>query len=226
MSLQNIWNLASDLTINRRKLVGVQFSRSQLPKTDLTVTKNPWRFIVGVPGRPWIDMRTTIEALDNLDRYQPQEIIFGNNAKFAWLYRYLGDSATIPTAYTVSSFVGNQMVVGNLTGLTNGQYVFRAGDMIQINTKPFPFTVVSDVLYTGAATVTVTTHRPNIITTSVTGLTLNVGPNCVINVFCPNMPTYTLTPGARRMSGVSTITNNGIVQWDDRFQLYEWVSGA
>jgi hypothetical protein len=226
MSLQNIWDMSSELNINKRKLVGVQFSRSQLPKTDLTVTKNPWRFVVSAPGRPWVDMRSTIEALDNLDRYQPETITIGSNANFAWLYRYLGDRSTIPTALTVSSFVGNQLTIGNITGLTNGQYLFRRGDLVQINTKPFPYTIVNDVVYTGASTVVATTHRPNITTTSVVGLSINCGPNCQISVFCPNMPTYTLTPGARRMSGSTTVINNAIVQWSDSFQLYEFVSGS
>lgn len=223
MSLQSLWNFSSQLTINRRKLVGVQFVRNQDPRTDLSVTKNPWRFTLTFPGRPWNEMRTLIESLDALDRYTPQTFIIGQNPNFAWLYRYQGDASVLPTGFTVSSFTGNQLIVGNLggVGLTTGEYVFRAGDMVQIATKPNPYTVVSDVVFTGASTVTVTTHRPNISSGSVSGLALNVGPNCVINMFVPNMPTYTLTPGAYQLSG-STVINNGIVQFDDAFGLYEW----
>lgn len=226
MTIQRIWNLAGEMKINRRKMVGVQFTRSQLPRTDLTVTKNPWVFSVTVPGLPWANMRNIIESIDLLDRYQPETITIGNNPNFAWLYRYQGDRLTIPTGLTVSSFTGNQLVIGNITGLTNGQYLFRAGDMLQINTSPFPYTSTTDVLYTGAATVTVTTHRPNIASTSVVGQTINVGPNCQISVFCPNMPTYSLTPGAYKYTAASGIINNAIVNFDSDFQLYEWVTGA
>lgn len=230
MSLQAIWNFSSALTINKRKLVGIQFVRNQDPKTDLTVTKNPWRFALTYPGRPWNLMRGTLEALDALDRYQPQTIQIGQNSNFAWLYAYQGD-ATSTAGFTVTSFVGNQLVLGNLTGagLTNGEYVFRSGDMVQIgtggNAKPYPYTIVSDVVFTGASTVTCTTHRPNITTSSVAGLNINVGPQCLISVFCPNLPTYSLVPGAYAASAGS-IVNNGIVQFDDQFQLYEWTSGS
>jgi hypothetical protein len=228
MSLQAIWNFSSQLSINKRKLVGIQFTRNQDPKTDLSVTKDPWRFTLQYPGRPWNLMRSTLESLDALDRYQPQTIQIGQNTNFAWLYRYLGD-ATSTAGFTVSSFVGNQLVLGNLTGvgLTAGEYVFRAGDLVQIgtgsNAKPYPYTIVNDVVFTGAATVTCTTHRPNIISTSVVGFKINVGPQCLISVFCPNMPSYTLTPGAYTVSQ-NTVINNAIVQFDDAFQLYEWTA--
>lgn len=228
MSLQNIWNFSSQLTINKRKLVGIQFTRNQDPKTDLSVTKDPWRFTLTFPGRPWNLMRSTLESLDSLDRYQPETILIGQNTNFAWLYRYLGDASST-TGFTVTSFVGNQLVLGNLTGvgLTTGEYVFRRGDLVQIGTganlKPYLYSIVNDVVFTGAATVTCTTHRPNIISTSVAGFNINVGPQCYVNVFCPNMPTYTLTPGAYTVSG-NTVINNAIVQFDDVFQLYEWTA--
>jgi hypothetical protein len=226
MSLQQVVNLSSSLTINRRKMVGVAYSRSQIPRTDMTVTKNPWRFTLSVPAQPWIDMRATIEALDHLDRYSPQTISMNDNPDMAWMFRYQGDNPTTPVDISVVSFNGDQLVLDNLPNLNDGNYLFRAGDFIQIEGKPFPFTVVSDVTRGTGQTVTVTTHRPNIITGSVQGLTINVGTDVQFSMFCPNMPTYKLSPGAYRVTQLGERLNNAIVEWDDDFQLYEWVAGA
>jgi hypothetical protein len=226
MSLQTIFELGKSMTINRRKMVGIQYSRSQIPKVALTPTKNPWKFDIDVAGRPWIDMRATIEALDLLDRYNSEVITLGSNPNFAWLYRYQGEmSDTQINTITVSSFTGNQLVLQNLPVMTSDQVLFKSGDMIQIYGSPHPFTSTTTILRGTGTTVTVTTHRPNIITSAVTGRAIKVGKDCQIRVFCPNMPTYRLTPGAQRMSG-STITNNAIVEWEEPFNLYESVGEA
>jgi hypothetical protein len=225
MSLQTIFDLSNEMTINRRKLVGVQYSRSQVPITQLTPTKNPWRITVGVPGQPWATMRPIIERLDFIDRYQSEIITIGSNPKFAWLYAYQGDYFETPIDLIVDSFVGNTMVISGLGGFTPGQFVFRSGDLIQIAGKPFPFTVVNNVVYTTGFTVSVTTHRPNIITTGVSGAALNVGKNCQIQVFCPNLPTYNLSVGARSVTAAGLV-NNAIVEWGDNFELYEDLRAA
>lgn len=229
MSLQSIIDLSNSLNINRRKLVGVQYTRSQLPKTDLTVTKNPWRFTVEVPGLPWYKMRSIIENLDHIDRYVPQTISFANNPKIAWMFRYQGDYPVIPTSLTVTSFTGTQLTVGNVPSMTLGSYLFRAGDLIQISDYPFPFTVVNNVQYTGASAV-ITTHRPNIINGTVSGKSVIVGSGCQFYMFAAEMPTYTITPGARvidpsyQIDPSAGIINNGIVTFDGGFQLYEYLS--
>jgi hypothetical protein len=226
MSLQTIFEMGKQLTIDRRKMVGIQYSRSQVPKVALTPTKNPWKFAIEVVGKPWIDMRQTIEALDVLDRFHSEVITIGSNPKFAWLYRYQGEMTDLQiNSLLVTSFVGNQLVLNTLPSVLPTTVLFHPGDMIQIQGSPHPFTVTSQVLRGNEATVTITTHRPNIITTSVVGKSLRVGKNCQIRVFCPNMPTYRLIPGAQRMDG-STVINNAIVEWDDSFQLYESVGEA
>ena len=225
MSLQFFINRATTIDINRRKVTGVQYTRSEVARTETTVTKNPWRINVTVAAMPWLDARPYLEAIDQLDRTTPETVMF-NGANTAFLYGYLGDRATTPTAFTVNSFTGNQLVVGNLSGLTAGQLAFRAGDLVQLAGRPNPYTVVSNVTYTGAATVTLTTHRPNISTSSVTGLVLNVGTNCQFRMFCPNMPAYNLFPGAFRRTAAGVYTNGAIVQFDEPLQLVEWTYGT
>lgn len=220
MAIQQIINISNQLTIDRRKVVGVQYSRSQIQKTDLTVTKNPWRFTISAPGQPYSTMRSTIEQLNTMDRINSETITFNNNSNLSWLFRYQGNNSTTPIGITVSSFTGNQLVLGSLPSMSSALYLFRAGDIVQITGKPYPFTIIQDVLRGSGSTVTVTTHRPNIITTSVAGLTIVVGSAVQFSVFCPNMPTYHIIPGAY------SSTNGGIVEWDDSFQLYENLAGA
>lgn len=224
MALQQIWDLSNKIQINRRKLTGIQLTRSEIARTDLSITKNPWKFSVAVPALPWSDMRGIIESIEYLGRATPETITIGQNANFNWLYRYQGDAATTPTGLTVTAFTGNQLTIGNLTGLglSSSQYVFRAGDMVQVVDRPYPYTVVADVLRGSGSTVTVTTHRPNVIATMPASPTLNVGKNCQISLLINTQPTYSLSPGAQRLLNGTTI-NNAIVEWDGEFQLIEYL---
>ena len=103
--------------------------------------------------------------------------------------------------------------------------LFEPNDLIQIGTYPFPFTSTTQVLRGTGSTVTVTTHRPNIISDDVTGLNINAGAGCQFRVFCPNMPTYTLMPGGSvRENGI--LVNNAYIEWTTDFELYEFVGLA
>lgn len=226
MSLQTIFNISNKLKIDRRKLVGVQYSRSQIPKTELTPTKNPWRITLTAPDQSYYEMRSVLQQLDTLDRYQPEVIQLGGNANMNWMFRYQGVMTPSDiTGLSVVSFVGNQLTITGLPGLGPTEVLFEKGDFIQIGSNYYPFTSTTQVLRGSGLTVTITTHRPNILTNDVTSNSITVGSDCRIAVFCPNMPTYTLIPGARRVvDGV--ILNNAIVQWDSDFQLYEWLGDA
>ena len=94
--------------------------------------------------------------------------------------------------------------------------MFKKGDFVQIKGYPYPFTVTADVLRGTSdlvgATITLTTHRPNFISADLTGLKLNVGNDCQFRMFCPNMPTYKLTPGGA----------NALINWSSDFQLVEY----
>lgn len=224
MSIQSLINLSNSMTINKRKMVGLQFTRNQAPRTDLTPTKQPFRFTIEVPGQPWYLMRSILERIDFLDRWQTEIITFANNARMNFIFRYQGD-ATFITNPTVVSFVGNQLTLTNLPAVPVGQRIFVSGDMLQIAGSPHPFMVVNDVVSTGAANITLTTHRPNIITLGVAGNAVIVGSSCQFRVFMPELPTYTLTPGAYRLATNNTdVLNNAIVTFDGPIVLYEYVA--
>lgn len=228
--LQNIIDRCSGLTIDRRKVVGIQITRNEIPRTSLTPTKQPWRFQMEMPNSyRYNEARSLLEALDTIDRYVPQVVTFSNNSRLSWIFRYQGVmSAAQIAAITVTSFVGNQLVLGNLPVAPAGTVLFEPNDLIQIGAAgayPYPFTVVSQVLRGTGATVSVTTHRPNILTGTLTGQTIRVGNVCEFNLFCPNMPIYKLVPGGWMQSNGITL-NNAYIEFSDDFQLYEYVGSA
>lgn len=225
--LQNIIDKASALTIDRRKVVGVQITRNEIPRTSLTPTRQPWRFKLTMPNSlRYYNSRDILEALDTIDRYTPQLVTFSNNACLSWIFRYQGRLTTAQLAgLTVSSFVGNQLVLSGLPGVGANTVMFEPNDLIQIGSHTYPFTSTTQVLRGSASTVTITTNRPNIITGSVVGDGLTVGNDCTFNMFCPNMPTYKLIPGGYVASGTTTL-NNALIEFSDDFELYEWVGAA
>lgn len=232
MSLQTIINRCNSIQIDRRKVVGVQITRNEIPRTSVTPTKNPWRFTLTMPPiLKYLDARSVIEELDRLDRYQTEIVSFSGNSKLAWIFRYQGvmTSGQV-SAITVSSFTGNQLVLDNLPTIGSSNVLFEPNDLIQIgtsNSKPYPFTSVTQVLRGGGSTVTVTTNRPNILTGSLAGLGIIVGNACQWRVFCPNMPTYRLLPGGwTTLDGTKTAINNAYIEFSDDFTLYEYVGNA
>lgn len=227
-ALQDIINQAGTISIDRRKVVGIQVTRNEIPRTSLTPTRNPWRFTIEMPPvLSWWENRSLVEALDQLDRYSPQIVNFSNSC-INWIFRYQGTmTQTQVNGLTVQSFNGTQLVLQglNTAGVTNGTVMFLANDLIQIGANPYPFTVTStSVVATGSNTVTITMNRPNFIT-SVAGSSITVGPNCNFNLFCPNMPTYKLIPG-NYFKYQGTVINNARIEFSDVFTLYEWVGGA
>lgn len=225
--LQNIIDGANGLRIDRRKVVGIQYTRNQIPRVSQTPTKNPWQFTLDMPSSyRYSDARALMEALDKLDRITPQVITFGNNSKLSWIFRYQGEmnSGQI-SALTVNSYVGDQLTLSGLPSVGASVILFEPNDLIQIGTFPYPVTSVNQVLRGSAGTVTFTVSRPNIISSSVVGYGLTVGNQCQFNMFCPNMPTYKLIVGGQTIDG-STVINNALIEWSDSFLLYEYVGSA
>jgi hypothetical protein len=167
-----------------------------------------------------------MEALDTLDRNVPETVTFGNNACLSWIFRYQGSMSTPQiSSITVQSFVGSTLTLTNLPAIPSTRVLFEPNDLIQIGNNTYPFTVQSQVLRGTGSTVQITTHRPNILTTSVVGNGITVGNSCQFKLFCPNMPTYKLVPGGyQKQSGV--ILGNALIEFSDDFQLYEWVATA
>lgn len=225
--LQTIIDNCSGIQIDRRKMVGIQFTRNESPRTSATPTYNPWRFILDMPSSlRYNEARALLEQLDTLDRNVPQEVTFGNNPCLSWIFKYQGSLSTSQlNAISVQSFVGDQLVLQNLPAISSTRVLFEPNDLIQIGNYTFPFTSQTRVTRGTGATVTVTTNRPNIITGTVAGANLTVGNSCKFFMFCPNMPTYKLIPGGALRSNGTTI-NNALIEFSDAFNLYEWVATA
>jgi hypothetical protein len=226
--LQTIIDKANGLVIDRRKVVGVQITRNEIPRTSLTPTKQPWRFKITVPSSlRYYNNRDLIEALDTIDRYTPQTVTFSNNDCLSWIFRYQGAmTAGQISGLTVSSFIGNQLILTGLPTVGASTVLFEPNDLIQIGSYTYPFTSTTQILRGGTSTVTITTNRPNIITSSVVGAGLTVGNGCSFKMFCPNMPVYKLIPGGYVPGTGTTTLNNALIEFSDDFELYEWVGTA
>jgi hypothetical protein len=229
--LQTIINASNGLLIDRRKVVGIQFTRNEIPRVSQTPTKNPWKFTLDVPNSfRYSEGRALMEALDTLDRITPQVVTFSNLAAFNWMFRYQGQMTSGQLAtVTVTSWVGSTLTL-NVSGITAAStaVLFEPNDLIQIGASsqyPYPFTSTTQVLRGSGSEVIVTTSRPNILTGNLVGLGIIVGNNCQFNMFCPNMPTYKLTVGGYVGNGTTT-TNNALLEFSDSFQLYEFVGTA
>ena len=57
--LQSIVNACNGLTIDRRKMVGIQFTRNEIPRVSQTPTRNPWKFTLDMPSKRLL-IRTTM----------------------------------------------------------------------------------------------------------------------------------------------------------------------
>lgn len=232
--LQTILNSANGLAIDRRKVVGIQYTRNEIPRVSQTPTKNPWHFTLDMPSRyRYSEARALMEQLDTLDRITPQIITFSDVSQFSWMFAYQGQlNVSQLGSLSVVSFIGDQLIL-DVTGITasGSTVIFEQNDLFQIgslNAHPFPFTSTTKVLRGVGDTVTVTTNRPNILSVGsagVVGLGLTIGNNCQFKMFCPNMPTYKLTVGGYVGNGTTT-TNNALIEFSDSFQLYEFVGDA
>jgi hypothetical protein len=225
--LQTVINYSNTMLVDRRKVVGIQYTRNEVPRATQTPTLNPWKFTFELPNSfRYSDARALMEEVDTLDAFTPQLVTFSNNSKLAWIFAYQGTmSPTQISAITVLSYAGNQLILNNIPPIGATRLLFAKNDLIQIAGYPYPFTSTTDVYRGTGPTVTITTSRPNIISTSVVGNGIVVGNGCQFNVFCPNMPKYKLTVGGQLMQNGQLI-NNALLNWSSGFLMYEYVSQA
>lgn len=224
-AIQTIIDNCNGMTINRRKVVGQQITRNQIPRVSTTPTKNPWTMELDMPTSfQYNDARALMESTDTLDRTGYEDVTFSNNTALNWIYRYQGTFASSQlNGLTINSFVGNQMVLSGLPAVNANRVIFEPNDLIQVAGFPYPFTSTTRVTRGTGGTVTVTTHRPNIISSTVDTLNIVVGNNCIFRLFCPNMPVYKLIVGGVQYSAGGTIVGNALIEWSAPFQLYEYV---
>jgi hypothetical protein len=199
MSFQTILNIHQSFTVNTRRTIGQQFSRSGQITVAQYLTTVPWVFTV----RPheflyYPQVRDVIQSIDNADRQLPQYINF-NTTSLNWFTKMRGTAtaatlATTPTPNTQT-----------LSLSSNG--TFKAGDFIEVGGYVYKITADS-------AGSTVGIHRP-LIGNPTSGATVTVGSAVQFYVIAEECPTYTLTP----------MTDGAYVKWDGDFVFREYITG-
>jgi len=216
MSLQTIFDIQQSMTVNNRRTVGQQVSRSGQVRVAQYLTSVPWVFTVTPHNYLYYpQVRNVIQAIDNKDRQLPESISFAST-NLSWFVAYQGDLTTGQVnALTLASAPAanaTTISVGNLPSVSSSAYVFKAGDFLQLGL--YPYKVTENVLRGSGSTVNVTLHRPVISTPSVGTLTA-VGTACTFYMLAETCPTYTLNP----------MTNGAFVQWDSPFVFREDITG-
>lgn len=212
MSFQTILDISQTITVNNRRMVGQQYSRSGQVRTAQYVTTVPWVFTVKPHAFLYYpQVRDVIQTIDNLDRQTAATITF-SSTNLQWFTVYQGQltsgQAAVLTLASVPAANATTISVGNLPAVGSSTIVFKAGDFIQLGN--YPYKVTTQVLRGSGSTVNVTLHRPVIGTPSAGTLTA-VGSACTFNVVAEVCPTYTLKP----------MTNGAFVEWDSDFVFRE-----
>lgn len=216
MSFQTILDIHQSLTINNRRVVGQQVSRSGQIRVAQYLTAVPWVFTV----RPhdylyYPQVRSIIQSIDNADRQIPEYLSF-DSPQLEWFVQYQGDLTALQLGslilYSTPAPNTQLIYISGLPGIPSTDYVFRAGDFIQI--QQYVYKVIQDVPRGSAGFVEVGIHRP-IIGTPPLGTNVLVGTNVQFRMVAEKCPTYTLNP----------MTNGAFVQWDDEFVFREYIIG-
>ena len=106
--LQTIIDSCNGIKFNRRNVVGIQYTRNEIPRVSQTPTRNPWKITLDMPNSfKYSDARSLMEELDTLDTTTPELVTFGNNANLEWIFAYQGAmSQPQIDALVVDSYVG------------------------------------------------------------------------------------------------------------------------
>jgi len=195
---QDIVEIQQSMTVNNRRTIGQQISRSGQLRVAQYLTSVPWIFTV-TPHEflYYPQVRNIIQAIDNLDRQLPQTITFQSD-NLKWFTKMQGTA----TAATLASTPPTNSQTLNLS--SNGTY--KAGDFIEVG--GYVYKVTED-----SAGSVVTIHRP-IIGSPTSGATVTMGNAVSFNVVAEQCPTYTLIP----------MTNGAFVKWDSPFVFREDVA--
>lgn len=199
MSFQTILDIHQSVSVNNRRTVGQQYSRSGQVRVAQYLTSVPWVFEV-VPHEYlyYPDVRNVIQSIDNADRQNPEYITF-NTSSLEWFTKMQGTATTATLAATPATNAQTLSLTSNGT--------FKAGDFIQL--AGYVYKVTAD-----SAGSSVNIHRP-VIGSPTAGATLTLGKNVQFYVVAEKCPTYTLTP----------MTNGAYVRWDGPFVFREYITG-
>lgn len=192
---QDIFEIQQSMTVNNRRTVGQQYSRSGQVRVAQYLTAVPWVFTVKPHSYLYYPQaRDIIQQIDNLDRQLPQSISFAS-ANLNWFTKMQGTATSATLASTPAP--NTQTITLN----SNGTY--KAGDFIQFGGYTYKVTADS------AGTV-VNIHRP-VIGSPVAGATVTMGNAVTFSVVAEQCPTYTLNPAP----------NGAFVEWDGDFIFRE-----
>jgi len=192
---QTIFEIQQKMTVNNRRTVGQQVSKSGQMRIAQYLTSVPWVFTITPHNYLYYpQVRDVIQSIDNLDRQLPEAIIFNSN-NLNWFTKMQGTAtaATLATTPTANTQV--------LTLSSNGTY--KSGDFIEVGGYVYKVTEDS----TGT---TVYIHRP-LIGSPTSGSTVLMGNAVSFNVVAERCPTYTLNP----------MKDGAFVQWDGDFVFRE-----
>lgn len=197
MSFQTIFEIQQNMTVNNRRMVGQQVSRSGYVTVAQYLTAVPWVFTVNPHQYLYYpQVRDVIQTIDNLDRQLPQTISFAST-NLSWFVQMRGTA----TAATLNGTPAPNTQTLALT--SNG--TFKAGDFIEVG--GYVYKVTAD-----SAGTSVSIHRP-LIGNPASGATVLMGTAVSFNVVAETCPTYTLNP----------MTDGAYVQWDSAFVFREYI---
>lgn len=216
MSFQTILNIHQTFTVNSRRTVGQQTSRSGQVRVAQYLTSVPFVFTVTPHAYLYYpNSRDIIQTIDNSDRQLPETITF-NTPTLSWFTEYQGDLTSaqynVLTLASVPATNSQNLTIGNLPSISSTAIVFKAGDFFQIGT--YVYKVTANVLRGSSSTVVVPIHRPIIGTPSIGQLTA-VGADVYFTVLAEACPTYSLTP----------MTDGAFIKWDGDFIFREYIIG-
>lgn len=198
MSFQTIIDIHQSISVNSRRMIGQQVSRSGQITVAQYLTSVPWVFTVKPHEYLYYpQVRDIIQSIDNADRQIPEYINFTSD-NLSWFTEMQGTATTATLATTPAANTQTLSLTSNGT--------FKAGDFIQIGQYVYKITEDS-------AGSTVNIHRP-LIGNPTSGTSLVLGKNVQFYVVAQTCPTYTLTPMA----------NGAYVRWDGDFVFREYVT--
>jgi hypothetical protein len=216
MSFQTILNIQQSMTVNSRRVIGQQVSRSGQIRVAQYLTAVPWVFTVQPHSYLYYpQVRNVIQSIDNADRQIPEYLSF-DTPQLEWFVAYQGVLTDLQLGALVlnATPAPNSQVI-QITGLpsiASGSLIFKAGDFIQI--QQYVYKVIADVPRGTLSYVTVGIHRP-IIGSPTVGTNIVVGKNVSFRIVAEKCPTYTLNP----------MTDGAFVQWDSEFVFREYIIG-
>jgi hypothetical protein len=185
-AFQTVLDNSETISINRKRKVAQSTSRDGVVRTT-SLGGQIWEFEVTLPNGPkWTEYRPLIERMEALDRTTVGTIRI-NKAAHSWISGYQGNLTNI-TNINVTFSSGNLVTItSGATGLSSGQFRFRAGDFIQLGTSGKVYSVAEDVAHNSN---NIVLNRP--VRETAGSYTLQVGQNVSWSVICVQFPKWTI----------------------------------